>query len=142
MKSSIIIVFLLFCFTSFSQSEELFGEYYLQAGNEKVHLIEYTLTMNSDGTFFFHSYNYHKKGIPWQAHKYGKGKWSLDGKVVSFFTHKERDLDEKYTLDFSNSKARFITKPLRDKTDRVVQTRLQFIESEISWIERLKILKK
>jgi hypothetical protein len=132
----------MFCFLSFSQTGELVGEYYFQAGNEKEHLIEYSLAINPDGTFLFHSYENHQNGIPWEKNQYGKGKWNLDGKVVSFFTDKEGDIDEKHTLDFSNSKARFITKPSRDKTDRVVETSLQFFKSGIFWIERLRILKK
>ncbi len=132
---------LLSSITVFSQSDYLVGDYYLQVGSKDKHLIEYKLTMNQDGTFFFHSYRNHKNGIPWEENKYGKGTWSMNGKVVSFITNEQRDLDEKHTMDFSNSKARFITKPLKDKTDRVIKTRLQFFESEISWIKRLGILK-
>jgi len=65
----------------------------------------------------------------------------VDGKVVSFITNEEKDFDEKYTLDFNASKARFITKPSRDKTDRIIKTRLKFYESEIFWIEGLDIFK-
>lgn len=141
MKLRMTILLLICNWTLFSQSDNLVGDYYLQAGNKEKHLIEYKLTLNRDGTFFFHSYRDHKNGIPWEENKYGKGNWSADGKVVSFFTDKEKDLDEKHTLDFSNSKARFVTKPSRDKTDRVIKTRLLFFESEIFWIEGLNIFK-
>jgi hypothetical protein len=119
----------------------LAGAYFFQAGNKEKHLIEYKLTLNQDGTFFFHSYINHTFGIPWEENTYGKGNWSTDGKVVSFFTDKEKDLDEKHTLDFSNSKAHFVTKPARDKTDRVIKTKLTFFKSEIFWIEGLDIFK-
>ncbi len=125
----------------YAQSDQLEGEYFLQAGSQEKHLIEYKLTLRSDGTFFFHSYRDHKNGIPWVEHKYGKGNWRADGTVVSFYTNKEKDLDEKHTLDFSNSKAHFVTKPARDKTDRVIKTRLKFYESEIFWIKGLDITK-
>ena len=141
MKLRMTILLLICNWTLFSQSDNLVGDYYLQAGNKEKHLIEYKLTLNQDGTFFFHSYRDHKNGIPWEENKYGKGNWSADGKVVSFFTDKEKDLDEKHTLDFSNSKARFVTKPSRDKTDRVIKTRLLFFQSEIFWIEGLNIFK-
>jgi hypothetical protein len=141
MKVIASILFLLMSITLFSQSDVLTGEYFFSVGNDEEHLIEYTLNLNQDGTFHFHSYRNHKKGIPWEENKYGQGKWSLDGKVVSFSTDKKTDLDEKYTLDFNNSKARFITKPLRDKTERIVETKLQFFESDIFWIERLGIKK-
>ncbi len=141
MKEIFLILLLFSSIPLFSQADILVGEYFLTAGDNEEHLIEYTLTLNQDGTFHFHSYRNHKKGIPWEEDKYGKGNWSMDGNVVTFFTHVQKDLDEKYTLDFSNSKARIITKPFRDKTDRVIKTRLQFFESEIFWIERLEILK-
>lgn len=47
------------------------------------------------------------------------------------------NFDEKYTLDFNNSTARFITKNLRDKSDKIVKTKLQFLESRIAWMERI-----
>lgn len=99
------------------------------------------MNLNQYGTFTFHFYSNIKAGIPQIVHKYGKGTWSVDGKVVSFNTDNEKDIDEKHTLDFSDSKARFITKPSRDKTDRIIKTRLQFFESKIFWIERMKIFK-
>ena len=125
----------------FSQSDKISGEYFLKSGNEE-YLVERTLNLNDDGTFTFHNYSNVKAGIPQIVDKYGKGTWSTDGKVLSFLTDIEKDIDEKYTLDFSDSKARFITKPSRDKTDRIVKTRLQFFESKIFWIERMEIFKK
>jgi hypothetical protein len=141
MKVTTIILFFLSGITLFSQSDKVVGAYFRSSGDEEQHLIEYTLTLREDGTFLFHSYENHRRGIPWEKNNYGKGNWRLDGKVVSFFTDEQKDLDEKHSLNFSNSRARFITKPLRDKTDRVIKTRLQFFESEIFWIERLEILK-
>jgi hypothetical protein len=142
MKVIISILLLLSSLTLLSQSNNLVGEYFRSMGDKEEHLIEYTLTLNEDGTFLFHSYVNHKKGIPWEEHKYGKGNWSMDGKVVTFFSDDQKDLDKKHTLDFSNSRARFITKPSRDKSDRIIKTSLQFFESKIFWIERLKILKR
>mgnify|MGYP001826397308 CR=1 FL=1 len=141
MKLRLTLLLLICNWTLFSQSDNLVGDYYLEAGNREKHLIEYKLNLNQDGTFTFHSYSNIKAGIPQITHKYGKGTWSVDGKVVSFFTDNEKDIDEKHTLDFSDSRARFITKPPRDKTDRIIKTRLQFFESKIFWIERLKISK-
>ncbi|MFS4493881.1 hypothetical protein [Maribacter sp. 2308TA10-17] len=140
MKRIFIVTFLVSTLASFSQSDKIIGEYFLELGNEK-HQIEYRLNLHSDGTFEFHSYVNSKKTMPPIVHKYGKGTWNLDDKVVTFVTSKERDLDEKHTLDFSGSKARFITKPSRDKTKRVIKTRLKFFESEIFWIDGLEIFK-
>lgn len=140
MKKTFTIIFLISTLISFSQSDKIFGEYFREFGDEK-HRVERKLNLNQDGTFTFHSYSNIKAGIPQIVHKYGKGTWSAEGKVVSFFTDIEKDIDEKHTLDFSDSRARFITKPSRDKTDRKIKTRLQFFESKIFWIERLGIFK-
>ncbi|WP_194419546.1 hypothetical protein [Muriicola marianensis] len=141
LRSFFFIIVQLYAFSSFSQTDAVPGDYFLKVGNEQEHLIEYTLTLNPDGTFFFHSFRDHKKGIPEKTHTYGKGIWRMDGIVVSFSTDQKEDIDEKHTLDFTNSKARFITKSPRDKTDRTVKTRLQFFKSDIFWVEKLEILK-
>ena len=126
--------------TVFSQTEEIVGNYFRKLGNEQ-HQIEYRLTLNSDGTFQFHSYTNHEKGNPPIVNQYGKGNWIADGKVFSFFTDKNLDLDDNNTLDFNHTKARFITKSARDKTDQIVETRLKFFESKIFWIKGLEIFK-
>ncbi len=141
MKRTFTIIFLISTLTSFSQSDKIFGEYFLGFGDEE-HRVERKLNLNHDGTFTFHNYSNIKAGIPQIVHKYGKGTWSADGKVISFFTDNEKDIDEKHTLDFSDSRARFITKPSRDKTDRIIKTRLQFFESKIFWIEGMEIFKR
>ncbi len=74
--------------------------------------------------------------------KYGKGKWKAEKNIVSFFTDKISDIDEKHNLDFENSKARFISKSPRDETDKIIKTSLQFFESKIFWIEKLQIFKE
>jgi hypothetical protein len=57
-----------------------------------------------------------------------------------FFSINKKDIDEN-TLDFSNSKARFITKSPRDKTDQIIKTRLQFLNQRFSGWHELKYLK-
>ena len=103
-------------------------------------LIIYTLNLNSDGTFIFHSYEKHDGGIPPERNSYAKGHWTLGKKIVSFTTA-SMDFDEKFTLDFNNSKARFIIKHPRDKSDKDIKTALQFYESDIFWIQSMKIFK-
>ena len=139
-KRILTAIFLVSTLISFSQSDNIIGEYFLELGNEK-HQVEYRLNLNSDGTFEFHFYTSNQNGIPPVIHKYGKGTWNINDKVVSFFTNKEKDLDEKHTLDFSGSKARFVTESPRDKTDRIIKTRLRIFDSEIFWIKGLDIFK-
>ena len=141
MRLIITVLLLISNLTLVSQSNQFVGDYYRSLGQEGNHFIEYKLTLNQDGTFIFHSYTNSKQGIPPEVNKYGKGKWIVEGEIMTFFSNKQNDFDEKYTLDFNNSKARFVTKHPRDKTDRIIKTKLQFFDSEIFWIETIEIFK-
>ena len=120
--------------------KDVAGTYERKLSSTGSHIINYTLNLNTDGTFHFHSYDKIDRGIPPERNTYAKGTWTLDKKVVSFSTS-PTDFDEKFTLDFNNSKARFISKHPRDKSDKVVETALRFYESQIGWINSLYILK-
>lgn len=140
-KGKIIFLFLLFSFNLLSQENKYVGEYHLELINTDKNAIKYWLTLNPDKSFFFHSYTYNKNGSPTIINKYGKGVWSAKGMVLSFITNKTKDIDEKHSLDFTNSKARFITKHQRDKTPRLVKTRIKFFESKIPWILKTELFK-
>ena len=139
MKQSISFFVLIISFYSHSQAINTSGDYQVKLGNEE-HLIEYSLTLNDDGSFIFHSYSNNQKGIPQTVHTYGKGKWISDKDIVSFYTDKQ-DMDEKFSLNFTGTKARFISKSPRDKTDREIKTRLKFYKSDIFWVKGMEIFK-
>jgi hypothetical protein len=141
MKLLITTLLLISNFALFAQSNQFSGEYTRSLSEEGKHIIEYKLTLNQDGTFLFHSYSKMQGGIPPEVNKYGKGKWSVKDNMITFSSDKSEDFDVKYTLDFNNSTARFVTKNPRDKSDKVVKTKLQFLESEIAWMKRIDIFK-
>ena len=141
MKLLLATLLLIFGVAVFAQSNDLVGDYNRTLSTTGNDLFDYKLTLNQDGTFLFHYYSKIKNGIPLEVNKYGKGKWFAKDNVVTFSSSKQEDFDEKYTLDFNNSKARFVTKNPRDKSDRIIKTKLTFVESEISWIQRLDIFK-
>ena len=141
MKLLLTTLFVLFNLTLFGQSNGFSGDYNRTFSAAGDHLIEYKLTLHQDGTFVFHSYSKIKNGIPIEVNKYGKGKWTAKDNVFTFSSNKQEDFNEKYTLDFTNSKARFVTKNPRDKSDRIIKTKLTFVESEIPWIQRLDVFK-
>ena len=141
MKNIITILFLILNFTLFAQSNQFVGDYTLSLGEGGKHIIEYKLSLNQDGTFLFHSYSKIQGGIPPEVNKYGKGKWSAKDNIITFSADKKEDFDEKYTLDFNKTTARFMTKNPRDKSDRVIKTKLTFFETKIFWLERLDIFK-
>ncbi|MEE9365004.1 MAG: hypothetical protein V3U92_20570 [Cellulophaga sp.] len=141
MKKTITVIFLFFTFSMFSQSDKLVGEYHLQLENIDEYLIEYKLTLNQDGTFIFHSYTSINKVTQKKVNEYGKGKWKVDDKIVSFYVDIKNDFIGKYSLDFNKSKARLIIKSPRDKSDRIIKTRLKFFESETFWIKGIDMYK-
>jgi hypothetical protein len=141
MKVIFTILILVSSLTLFSQTDKVIGDYKFAVETKDNNVLEYLLTLSQDGTFSFHYYSKMIHGIPPEVNKYGKGKWTIENNVISFFTEKEKDIDEKHALDFTNSKARFITKSPRDKTDRIVDTKLIFLNSEIFWMERIQMLK-
>ncbi|PIF62119.1 MULTISPECIES: hypothetical protein [unclassified Flavobacterium] len=142
MKLLLATFLLVFNLTAFAQSNDFAGDYNrILNGKDESHLFDYKLTLHQDGTFLFHYYSKIKQGIPPEVNKYGKGKWSAKDNVITFSSNKQEDFDEKYTLDFNNSKARFVTKNPRDKSDRIIKTRLTFVESEISWMQKLDVFK-
>jgi len=142
MKQITTTLFLIFNLTLFAQSNQFVGDYSRTLGDtDGKHVIEYKLTLNQDGTFVFHSYSKIQGGAPPEANKYGKGKWTSKDNLITFSTSKQDDFDEKYTLDFNNSTARFKTKNPRDKSDQIVKTRLTFLESGIFWMERIDVFK-
>jgi len=132
-----------------AQLDQIPGTYFYELA-DSPHSLEYTLTLQEDGTFSFHSYRKIEQVIPQEEHKYGKGAWTIEmvqnfsttGFIVSFSTDGVRDIDKKHTLDFSGTKARFISKSQRDKSGKEVIPQLQFFESNISWMERIAIKKK
>lgn len=139
MKPIFTILFLIFSLTLFSQTEKVVGNYKLILETKDSSTFEYELTLSQDGTFSFHYYSNIKQGIPPEVNKYGKGNWTIKNNVISFFSDKQKDFDEKYTLDFTNTKARFVTKSPRDKSEEIIKTQLKFLESEIFWMRRIDI---
>ncbi|MFT4697379.1 MAG: hypothetical protein ACI9SJ_000500 [Flavobacteriaceae bacterium] len=140
MKTIFILLFLTFNLPLLAQSEKYIGNYEIRFDTKNA-VIEYKLKLNPDGTFLFHSYSNHIMKLSPEEHIYGRGTWSSKKKTLSFYTNKENDFDETYTIDLINSKARFISKSPRDKSDREIKIALKFFESEIPWIKGLDLYK-
>ena len=141
MKLIITALLLVFNMTLFAQSKQMVGDYTRSLSEEGKHTIEYKLSLNEDGTFLFHSYTKLQAGIPPEVNQYGKGKWSVKNNLITFSSNKKEDFNDKHTLDFSNTIARFIIKNPRDKTDQIVKTRLTFLESKTFWLKGIDIFK-
>lgn len=121
-------------------AQDVIGTYVLDT-KPGATIVVRSLTLNADNTFVFYGYEKHKKRIPAEVHVYGKGTWSQDNKVI-YFTSKTSDIDEKHTLNFNNSKARYISKSPRDKSSRAIKTAIRFYESEVGIAKGLTLVKK
>lgn len=135
-----IVLILVFCFSLsvFAQS----GVYTREPKHTDGTKMKWTLTLNDDGTFLYHFYrNIEGVGNP-EENFYGKGTWKSENNVIFLTTNKETDLDDKHTMNFSNSKARYITKSPRDTSDKVLKTSLRFYESDIFHIKGLELFKE
>jgi hypothetical protein len=142
MKKSVLIAFIIalnFSANAQTTAENSSGLYEVTYDSTNALIID-KLTLNSNGTFEFHQYDKHDNGIPPERNHYAKGTWELDKNLITFAAS-ESDFDEKYTLDFNNTKARFITKSPRDTSGREIKTSIQFYESEIFWIMKRILLK-
>jgi hypothetical protein len=141
MKTIILLFFVTISISIYSQTKEYTGIYKRHFDINEEGSIEYQLELSPDGTFTFH--NYRKISAKNQEeNQYGKGTWKIEkNKVLYFYTNKKNDLDKKHTLNFTNTKARYITKSKRDKSDKEVKNHLRFYDSEISWIKGNKLFK-
>ena len=140
MKTILFFAFFAYSFFLSAQTEKMIGQYEMkfEASNG---LIIYKLALNLDETFVFHLYSYINQKIePKDENQYAKGTWKCE-KGLIFFSTDSNDLDEKFKLDFNNSKARFISKSPRDQSSRDIKTSIRFYESELSWLKGVTLIK-
>jgi len=140
MKTLLTLLILISGFTVSAQSDKVAGDYALSLPSNQGDVIEYQLTLNEDGSFVFHYYFNIKHRIPSTANQYGKGTWMVKDNIVLFSADKLKDFDATNTLDFTGTKARFITKSPRDSSDKLIKTQLRFLKSEIPFMERVGLL--
>ncbi len=138
MKLGILILFLLFSINLFAQS----GVYVKEPINNDGTKIKWTLALNSDGTFLYHFLRDLSavSKVNTEENYYGKGTWTFEGKIVTLFSNEDDNFNGHYTLNLNNSKARYITKSPRDKSDKIVKTAIRFYESET--IKGLELFQK
>ncbi len=124
-----LLFLLLFSFISNAQNDNYIGVYEKKIKTQKNEVFEYELQILSDSTFTFHFFRNLGQSISKDENVYGKGTWKVIKNVIHFETN-TNDLDEKYTLNFTNSSGRF---------DGKNKNQFRFYHSEIPWIERLTL---
>lgn len=126
-----LLLLLLFSFISNAQNDNYVGAYEKKIKTVKNEVLEYELHILSDSTFTFHFFRNLGQSISKDENVYGKGTWKVIKNVIHFVTN-TNDLDEKYTLNFTNSSGRLDTKN---------KNQFRFYHSEIPWIEKLTLQK-
>ena len=86
MKTIFTILILISNLTLFSQVDKVIGDYQLLFKYKEGDLKEWKLTLNEDGTFFFQHHSNVKFEIPSEKNIYGKGTWTMENNVISFFS--------------------------------------------------------
>jgi len=124
----ISLLFFINILNVYSQSETVAGEYTREWKGSNGESLR-KIILNLDGTFLFHTWERHDGGLPPERNFYAKGSWKLDKKIISFSTN-INDLNDKYTLNFNKTKARFNTRSPRDRSNRDIKTCLFFYDSE------------
>lgn len=142
MKQLFLLILSIVCSTLVAQSEKYVGKYEIvhEATNANI---SYDLVLNPNGTFLFHAYRQVFVAEGKEENSYGKGVWKPQkNNLVYFFTNHKNDIDATHTLNLNNTKARFISKSPRDKSDRVIKTALKFYDSELFWLKGMELFKK
>ena len=141
MKNILIIGFLIFNLTLSAQQEIHDGIYGRRTESNIETVMEWTLTLNTNGTFLYNFYRDLGSKNP-EENLYGKGTWKAENNVVLFFADKNIDIDETHTLNFDNSKARINRKSPRDKSGKKVKESIRFFSSDTPAIKGLELFKK
>lgn len=141
MQKLLVLLLIPISFITSAQSDKYVGKYEIVHETPNAN-ISYDIVLNPNGTFLFHSYRQVFIAESKEENSYGKGVWKPQkNNLVYFFTNHKNDLDATHTLNLNNTKARFISKSPRDKSDRVIKTALKFYESELFWVKGLELFK-
>ncbi len=140
MKKFLLFTVLCISTLSIAQTPQFSGKYEKRTNTNAGSVFEYTLDLKADGTFAYHFYRNIDATQP-EENLYGKGTWKADKKSVLFTTNKATDINEKYTLDFTGSKARFVKKRVWVEGREIKKTYFLFYDSDLRTIKGLKLSK-
>jgi hypothetical protein len=137
----ITLLILIFCFNLSLLAQA--GTYTRFPKSSDGTKIKWTLSLNPEGTFLYHflrDLSAISKANS-EENFYAKGTWKSEYKIVCFYS-KPSDINDEFSVNLNNSKARYITKSPRDKSDNIVKTALLFYESETFHIKGLELFKE
>lgn len=138
MKNIVVIVLMMSCLYSCSQSHDIAGEYETKSGSGI-----YLLKLYPGGTFQFDSYTTGlKQGLPAEPSISGRGNWRAENNIIYFSTNPEMDIDQNYTLNFNDTMAKFQNESSKKSPNEKTIVKLEFLESGIFWINGIELKKR
>ena len=132
-----IIIFLCVILNTLAQS----GMYSREPKSVDGTEIKWTLSLNIDGTFLYHFFRDISGEANPEEYFYGKGTWESEGQLIYFYCESS-SLNDEFTINLNNSKAKIKSKSPRDKSDKIIKTSLRFYESEAFAIKGLELFKE
>ncbi|WP_445458004.1 hypothetical protein [Flavobacterium sp. HNIBRBA15423] len=133
MKKNILFLIPILCTSLLSaQNNNYIGTYEKTIKANKGEVFKYELNINADSTFTFHFFRNIGQAISVDENSYGRGTWKVVKNILCFYTNKEKDIDEKYSLSFTNTTGRF---------DHKNKSLFRFYRSNISWLEKRTLTK-
>jgi hypothetical protein len=140
MKNLILSIFLVVPFLISAQAETHADLYNQVINTDDGVSILYSMELKKDGTFTFRFLRQLSKSQP-KENKYAKGTWSIGSNNVLEFKTNTSEMDEKYTLNLNDTKARYISKSSRNLSKGEFPNYLQFYDSSISWVKSMKLVR-
>lgn len=140
MKNLIVSILLVVPFLISAQAETYADLYNQVINTDDGVSILYSMELKKDGTFTFRFLRQLSNSQP-RENKYAKGTWSIGSNNVLEFKTDASEIDEKYTLNLNDTKARYISKSSRNLSKGEFPTYLQFYESSISWVNSMELVR-
>ena len=102
--------------------------------------LEYSLTLQEDGSFVFYTTRVYRSELPDKKIS-ATGTWNLNGHLLQLNTSNDVESQNSLQSKLDTSKARFITISPRNPNFNLVKPSLKFYESEVFYAKDMELIK-
>lgn len=143
MKS--ILFLMIACTSGFSLNAQttssIAGTYTNKWESNSGEALEYSLTLDADGSFIFQS-NRLFDSVESEKTLTAKGSWKLQNQILVLFTDPNDFNNNELSLHLNNTKARFVNISPRNTNFSLVKPSLKFYKSEVFYAKDMELLKE
>ena len=139
MKSLLLFIALTFTITTI-QSQEIEGTYANKWLANTGEGIEYTLTLDTEGTFTFDYTRMYKDEVP-DTNVKVNGTWKMEGHLLVLDTDTTNDDNHKIASGLNLNKARFVSVSPRNPNFNLVKPSLKFYSSDVFYAKDMELIK-